>query len=343
MSNPSHRARRILIVGVNWLGDILFMTPAIRAIRRAYPDAHLACMVPPRGLDLLTGNPHLNEIISMSEARGLRGLLQFFPLVRRLRKEKFDTVFFFHRSFSRVVAAWSAGIPVRIGYRTWKQGWLLTQAVKPLSKDSVHKVIWFLNLLHHADIPSDGMHYDLVLSQQDEQTAQALLEEWKISSADRIVTLHPGANWNLKRWPAQNFARLADEIAIRFRAKVIFVGGPEDLPLVRQITARMKTEPLTATGRTTFRQSGALLKRSSVFITNDSGPLHLGLAVGAPVVALFGPTVSQLSGPLNGSKSVTLVGSIGCPVPCYQLRCPANLCMEQIRVEQVLQAAEQFL
>ncbi|MBI3322050.1 MAG: glycosyltransferase family 9 protein, partial [Candidatus Omnitrophica bacterium] len=107
--------QRILIVAVNWLGDLLFMTPAIRAIRRAYPKSRITCLVAPRGLDLLAGNPHLDEVIPWEEGRGIAGWLGVLPLARRLRAGKFDTAFLFHRSFSRTLAVRLAGVRERIG------------------------------------------------------------------------------------------------------------------------------------------------------------------------------------------------------------------------------------
>lgn len=335
--------QRILIVAVNWLGDLLFMSPAIRSIRRAHPDSHIACLVAPRGLDLLAGNPHLNEVIAWEEGRGPGGWLRIFPLARRLRAGRFDTVFLFHRSFSRTLAAWLAGIRERIGYRTWKRGWLLTTPVEPPAKDSVHKAEWFLRLVGAAGIVPAGMQYDAGLLPEDARHAEELLRAMKVAADEPLVALHAGANWRLKRWPPGHFARLADALADKYGARVLFIGGPDDLPLIRGIAGRMRTEPLMAAGRTTFRQMGALLARTRLLVSNDSGPLHMGIAVGVPVVALFGPTKPELTGPPEGSKAVTLFGSIGCPVPCYQLNCPANLCMGQISVEQVLEAAGKFL
>ena len=335
--------KRILIVGVNWMGDIIFMTPAIRAIRRRFPDSHIACLVPPRGMDLLIGNPHLNEVIPLRESRGLGGLLDGWPLIQRLRSGRFDTAFLFHRSFSRTFAAWAAGIRSRIGTATWKRRWLLTEAVAPLPKDSVHKAEGFLRLLEAVGIPCDGLRYEVGLSPEDHLAARNLLEGWEVGPRDRLVALHPGANWRLKRWPAENFAQLADALKARYQAKILFVGGAEDLPLVQGIVKRMRTRPLVATGRATFPQSGALLSRAALLISNDSGPLHLGVAVGTPVVGLFGPTPPGLTAPPKEAKAATLFGSIGCPVPCLQLQCPVNLCMSQITVEQVLEAAAPFL
>jgi len=335
--------RRILVISVNWLGDLLFMTPAIRAIRRAHPSSFIAALSPRRGQDFLKGNPHLNEIIPMPEGRGITHLAGWRPLIRRLRAERFDAVFLFHRSFTRAAVAWAAGIPERIGTRTRKQGWLLTTAVEMPPKDSAHKVDWFLRVVEAAGIRPDGRHYDAGLLPEDERAADALVREFGLGSPDRMVALHAGANWLLKRWPSRRFAELADALSERYGAHVLFIGGEGDLPLIESILRRTRSRPLVAAGRTTFRQMGALLKRTRLLISNDSGPLHMGMAVGVPVVALFGPTDPKLTGPVNGAKAVTLFGSIGCPVPCYRLDCPANLCMEQITVEDVLTAAGKFL
>ena len=361
---------RILIVSVNWMGDLLFLTPAIRAIRRAHPDAFLACLASPRGVDLLRGNPHLNEVIPIEETRGPGNLRVWWGMIGRLRAGRFDTAFLFHRSFTRALAVRWAGIPERIGQSTWKRNGLLTTAVDLPAPDSVHKIDAFLRIVEAAGIRPDGRHYDAGILPEDRAAADRLMREMDLDSGQRVVALHAGANWRLKRWPPKNFARLADELADRYRAKVLFVGGEGDRVLLQGILGRMKSRPAVAAGRATFRQTGALLERSSLLISNDSGPLHLGLAVGVPVVALFGPTDPNLTGPADGSRSVTpppglsakggcfqetwpagpktgggvtLLGSIGCPIPCYQLRCPANLCMEQITVEQVLEAAGPLL
>ncbi len=354
MSNGRQR-KRILLVSVNWLGDLLFLTPAIRAIRRAYPESFIAVLSPRRGLDFLKGNPHLNAVIPMPEGRGLPHLAGWLPLIGRLRAERFDAAFLFHRSFTRAAAVWAAGIPERIGYRTAKRGWpreirgvisrgwLLTTAVVMPPPDTLHKVDLLLRVVEAAGIRADGRHYDAGIQPADARAAGALARELGLKPSDRVVALHAGANWLLKRWPARRFAELADRLRDRYGAKVLFIGGEGDRPLITHISGQMKTRPMICAGRTTFRQMGALLKHTKLLISNDSGPLHMGMAAGVPVVALFGPTDPKLTGPVTGAKATILFGSIGCPVPCYQLRCPANLCMEQITVDQVLTAAGKFL
>ncbi len=340
---PKLSRKRILIVSVNWLGDLLFLTPAIRAIRRAHPDSRITCLCPARGLDLLQGNPHIDEVIPLREPRGPGNFFFWMALVPRLKQGRFDTAFLFHRSFTRALAVRLAGIPERIGFQTRKRSGLLTLAVEPPAPDSVSKVDTFLQLVEAAGIPPAGRHYDAGLQPEDRAAAGTLWTRLGLSGGDRVVALHAGANWRLKRWPAARFSQLADALAQRYGARILFVGGEGDLPLIRGITGRMKSPGLVAAGQTTFRQMGALLERTSLLVSNDSGPLHMGLAVGVPVVALFGPTDPKLTGPQPDAKAETLFGSIGCPVPCYQLNCPANLCMEQISVEQVDAAAGRLL
>lgn len=340
---PTSSRKRILIVAVNWLGDLVFMTPAIRAIRRAHPESHIACLVSPRGLDLLEGNPNLNEVIPLEETRGLASFFRWRRIVRRLREGRFDTAYLFHRSLTRALWVWAAGIPRRVGYRTWKRGWLLTGSTDPPAKDSVHKVEWFLRILEADGIRRDGTRAEIGIRKEDEDAVQRLLLELGVGEGQRLVALHAGANWRLKRWPLGNFARLADALRDRCAARVIFIGGEGDRPLVEGILRRMQGPALVAAGRTTLRELGALLARARLLISNDSGPLHLGVAVGIPVIGLFGPTKPTLTGPPPDESHVTLFGSIGCPVPCYRLHCPVNLCMHQIAVEEVLEAAARLL
>ncbi len=165
---------RFLVVGVNWLGDTLFMTPAIRAIHRALPGAFIACLVPPRCRELLASNPHLNVVLEFDERGADRGLAGMRRLITTLRPYHFTDALLFHRSFTRTLCVALAGVPRRVGYATWKRAWLLTTAVPMPPKDTVHKVTYFLNLTTAAGIPSDGTAYDLTVPEADRQYAHVL-------------------------------------------------------------------------------------------------------------------------------------------------------------------------
>lgn len=327
--------QRIIIVGVNWLGDALFMSPAIRAIRKAHPHAHVACLVPPRCRELLKGNPHLNAILCFDERGADRGLAGFSRLVRTLRAGRFDAAYLFHRSFTRTIAAALAGIPQRIGYSTWKRAWLLTKAVPMPPKDTLHKIQYFLNLLERYGIPSDGTHYDLSIPDADRLYAQGLLRAAGCDSTHLKVAIHAGANWHLKRWPAKLFARLGDLLSERHQARILFIGSADDRPLAEGIVRRMTQPASILCGQTTLTQLAALMKEVDWVVSNDSGPLHIAAAVRARVIGLFGPTRPELTAPPAAENVKILFGSIGCPVPCYRQWCPINLCMRQITPENV--------
>ena len=317
--------KKILIVSVNWLGDLLFMTPAIRAIRRAYPQSRIVCLAPRSGVDLLRTNPHLDQVIPFDESRGIVGFFRWIGLIRRLRAERFDTCYLFHRSFTRALTVRLAGIPSRIGPATRKQAGLLTHPAVMPSKESVHKAAWYMKILEADGISPDGSSYDLVLLEGDIAAAETILAQLGIRPGEKFVAMHPGANWPPKRWPAERFARLADALMEKKGIRTVFVGGPDDLNLVKQIRSLMRSKALAATGKTSLRESAAILRRASALVSNDSGPLHMGAAVGTAVVGLFGPTDPALSGPPPGTKGVLLST------------------LEEISVEQALAAAEQFL
>lgn len=325
-----------MIVGVNWLGDTLFMTPAIRAIRRRYPSAWLACAVPPRCRELLAGNPHVDAILDFDERAADRGLAGWWRFIQRIRAERVDHCFLLHRSMTRALCVALAGVPQRIGYATWKRRWLLTTAIPPPRPDTVHKVDMFLALLAAVGIPSDGRQYDLVVRAEDRAYARQLLSAAGCDADRPAVALHAGANWHLKRWPPGMFARVGDLLTERFGARVLLIGSSDDRPMAEGIARRMQHPPSILAGQTTLPQLAALLGEVGAVISNDSGPLHIAAAVGTKTVGLFGPTKPELTAPPPASHLRILFGSVGCPVPCYRQWCPINLCLRQITPERVL-------
>lgn len=333
----------ILIVGVNWLGDTLCMTPAIRAVRRAHPDAFLAILVPPRCRPLLEGNPHVNEVILFDERGADRGPWGLWRFTQRLRRYRFDQALLFHRSLTRTLCVAWAGIPRRIGSATWKRRWLLTTAVPLPPKDTQPKAAHFLDVVRAAGIPSDGDSYDLTVSAPDRAAARSLLQTAGLQPGRPTVAIHAGANWRLKRWPEKLFARLGDRLAEQAGAQVFFVGSADDQPLAARIARRMRHPSTILCGRTTLPQLGALFQQVDVVISNDSGPLHIASAVGARTVGLFGPTSPALTGPPPSPRTRVLFGTIGCPVPCYRQWCPVNLCMRQVTPEQVVEVVREAL
>ncbi len=341
-------ADKILIVNVNWVGDVLFSTPAIRAIRQRYPKAHIACMVVPRCKEVLELNPHLNELIIYNEKDEHRGLAGKLKLISDLKARRFDTVFLFHRSLTRTLMVALSGIKERVGVYTPKRGFLLTKKIEP-QEPGLHKVEQFLNIvgmpLAATEAPG-SRNMELFISKEDETFSSEFLKSCGIDFGERIMVINPGGNWNLKRWPAEKFAALGDRLAEAYNAKIVITGAEKDIELGNLIYKMMKHKPVVSCGRTTLRQLAAIMKCADIVASNDSGPMHIAVSQGAKTIALFGPTDSKTTGPYGEGRYIVIQKGPpkpGCKIPCYNLRCEDGACMEAITVEDVMDAAAELL
>jgi len=339
------RIKKILVVNVNWVGDVLFSTPAIRALRKHYPEAHIACMVVPRCKEILELSPHLNELIIYDEKGKDRGLVGKLKLISALKARHFDCVFLFHRSLTRTLMVALSGIRERVGIYNPKRGFLLTRKVKPQPLD-IHKVEQFLNIVKGMGVGEHGKDMELFIGEEDEAFAGEFLKSRGIGKGEQFIILNPGGNWDLKRWPAENFAELGDRLHEKYKVAIIMTGAKKDIDLGGKIAGMMKHKPVIACGETNLRQLAAIMKRASLVISNDSGPMHIAVSQAAKTIALFGPTDPKVTGPYGRGIYKVLQkssGKPGCKIPCYNLRCEEALCMKAVTVEDVLREAERLL
>jgi heptosyltransferase-2 len=335
-------AEKILIVNVNWVGDVLFSTPFIRNLREAYPEAHIASLVHPRCAVMLEGNPRLDEIIIYDEELSHKGLAGKAALIRRLRKKAFDTAYLLHRSFTKAAIVYLAGIKERIGYPTKNRGFLLTKTAEEPDED-IHKVKHFLNLLAATGIKSKPHSCEFFIKESDRDSAKTFLKDNGIGDRDLVAVICPGGNWDPKRWPRENFAGLADILSEKFGAKVVISGAGKDIKLGEEIRSLMKDGAVIACGKTTLKELGALLERANLVIANDTGPMHIAVAMKTRVIALFGPTSPALTGPYGEGNYRVISRYDECPIPCYDFTCKDNRCMKAITVDEVAKAAEEML
>jgi len=329
--------KRILIFNVNWLGDVLFSTATLRNIRRNYPDSYIACAIPSRCYLVLKDNPYLDEIIIFDERDRHKGIFSKLNFVRLLKNKGFDTVFLLHRSFSRALLCRLAGIEERIGHYTKKRSFLLTKKITPPKKDSLHRIDYYLDVIEKAGLRVEDRYLDFVFSPEDQKAVDDFLNRNSVSPEDFVVALNPGGNWYPKRWPKEHWQRLADKLIAELKAKVIITGSVTDLTLAKQIQDGMKEKPLVACGVFNIKQLGALAKRVDLFITADTGPLHIANAVGAKkIIAIFGPTAKDITGPYPETNVVILQKDVGCVIPCYKVHCRDNRCMAAVTPDDVL-------
>ncbi|MFC1668047.1 lipopolysaccharide heptosyltransferase II [Chlamydiota bacterium] len=325
---------RILIITMNWVGDVLFTTPAIRAIKNKFPHASIDVLVVPWAKDILLHNVDVNETI-LYDMKGIhKGFFGKLRLVKCLRDKTYDCVFLMHRSKTQALLMWLAGIPHRIGYNTKRRGIFLTKSLEPPRED-MHMVEYYLGIVKGVNIPVERALYSLSVGEQEKEWVHTFLEKQSIQKDDILIIINPGGNWKNKRWPIMQFASLADRCVMKLGVKIIITGGRKDIPLAEQISQNMQSMPVIAAGETTLQQLTALVSLSDLYIGNDSGPTHIANAVSTPVIALFGPTHPGITGPYGIGKKVILQKSVGCQIPCHYLGCPQYRCMEALSVEAV--------
>ncbi len=340
MRGFARNMKNLLVVNVNWLGDVIFSSPVFRALRKSYPDARISCLAVPRVREILESIQEIDDIIIYDEDGRDRNLLSKFRMVGRLRRENFDAVFLLSKSRSRASMMKLAGIPVRVGYENKNRGRLLSH-IAAGDVNSMHRSDYYLGVIEAFGVAVEDRSTILEAREEDCHTVQQMLSDQGRDPSKKLIALNPGGNWDLKRWPAENFARLAERLSTDKELQLVFTGADKDRPLVEDIfrTASFESKPIKLTGQMTLKQLTALMTCLDVFVTADSGPLHMATSVGCPTVSVFGPTRPEITGPRGTGQNVTLQKDVGCNRrACYHLECRNNICMQAVTVENVYEA-----
>jgi lipopolysaccharide heptosyltransferase II len=330
--------RNILVVSVNWLGDVVFSTPVYRALSQAYPSAKITALAVPRVREVLELCPDVDEVIVYDEKRSVKGFLGMVGTGLLLRPRQFDAVFILRRSLARSCLAWLAGIPVRVGFADKKFPGFLTHVVDDTGLDQIHRRDVYLRVVESFGVKVKDRSCLLDVGRDVCERVAAKLRAKGLTGDERIVVLNTGGNWPLKQWVPERFAELAGRLTRELGVTVVLPGASSDVERVRMVAQASGVSPVVLAGETDLKEMAALFKRSFMVISADSGPLHVASAVGANVVALFGPTRPEITGPCGQGRVKVLQQDIGCnDSACYDLACPDNRCMKVITVDDVLQ------
>lgn len=328
--------RKILVVNVNWLGDVVFSTPVFGALKKAYPDAEIVCLAVPRVKAVVESCPWIDRMISYDEDGAHKTLWGKMRLIGSLRREKFDCCFFLHRSLTRALLVFLAGIPVRVGYPTKGRGVLLTFRVKPLA-GHVHRSDEYIRVIEDFGVAVEDRACVLNVDESLCAQMRERLSQSGVVEGDRVILVNLGGNWDLKRWPIEKFIELIDRLQEDLGWKVVVCGADKDAVLVQCVVSRVRSAIISFVGKTSLKELLALMRVVGRMVTADTGPLHLASSVGARTVALFGPTRPELTGPRGRGVPVFIQKDVGCNArPCYHLECRDNICMKTIRVDDVL-------
>jgi len=338
--------KKILIVRLDRIGDVVLSTPVLKAVRDAYPDSHIAFMVAPHAREIADGNPYINEVIVYDKAILHKGVFDGAKFVYGLARKRFDIAIMLHPTRRTHLLSFFSGIPKRLGYER-KMGLILTDRIPDKKHLGLkHEIDYTLGLLRYIGIEPTNRKLYVPVDNDSEDRVRRILADGGISDGDKIVAINPGASCRSKRWPAERFAEVADALARELGVKIVVVSGSQDKSFADSTLSAMKTGALDLSGKTTIRELACLLKRSSLFISNDSGPVHIACAVGTPVISVFGRSDRGLSprrwGPTNKIDRV-IHKDVGCEI-CLAHKCKAELkCLAAITADEVVRNAKEML
>lgn len=280
--------QNILIMRTDRMGDVLLTTPAIAALRDAFPQASLSLLVRPQTRDLVADHPALHEVLVDDRTQTHRGIMGFWKLVRQLRSKQFDLAIVFHTKRRTNALAFLADIPYRLGYRNAKWGFLLTHGLKDHRHlGEKHERDYCLDVLKPLGIQTENHSLYISIQAVSEEWAEAWLKEEFLTIQDKIISVHPGASDPTKMWPPQYFAAVMNKLSDHLAYPMVLVGEKALQPVAAEILSQTRGRVIDLTGRTSVSQLVSLIKRSHLLISNDSGPVHVAEALGTPVVAIF--------------------------------------------------------
>jgi len=320
--------------------------PALAALRELFPTAEITLLVKPAIAELLRGHPALQRILVYEDPGRHVGITGKWTLAGTLRRLRFDLAILFQNAFEAALLTFLAGIPRRYGYATDGRRFLLSDPIAVPERMKIgHQVQYYLDMLRPLGSERPAGSPQLFLSHEEEQAMDQRLAEAGVDESDLLVGLNPGSTYgSAKRWLPERFAETADRLSQEQgmqsgrRVRVVIVGARGEEALGRAIADRMQVKPIQLSGRTTMRELMAVIKRCDLFLTNDTGPMHLAASFGVPVVALFGPTDSRTTSPF-GSGHTIVRHPVEC-APCLLRECPIDhRCMTRISVDEVYGAA----
>ena len=342
---------KILIVKMSAIGDVIHTLPALNAIRNHFPKAHITWLVEEAAADLVMGHKALDRVIVSKRKTLVKKLfsplfkdaaMEILSFVRKLRDTDYDMIIDFQGLLKSAFMVMLARGKRKIGFdrgMDHAEGSHLfyNERISPVSME-IHALKRGLMMLESLGIPAYKVEYKLPVTEDDRNCIKALLDKNGVKPENRVICINPVATWDTKLWDNKKFASLSDRLEEGHGVKILFTGGPGDRQIIDSIMA-MTTRPcINLAGLTTLKTLAALYERADLLVTTDTGPMHLGVAAGTRVVAIFGSTAPWRTGP-HGSHHVVVRSTLSCS-PCFkrmcnQKKCNQKKCMASISVDQV--------
>ncbi len=338
---PPEGLNNILVRGTNWIGDAILTLPAVASIRATYPHAHIAVLVKPWVADIYKLFSDVNEIIIYENKYDTPAGV--FRLASQLKKRNFDAAILLQNAIEAAILAFMARIPLRAGYNSDARGLLLTHSVQRTKEiKKVHQIDYYLEMVKALGcVPVDcEMRLEARINTMD---ARIILQKYIPDTNKAILGIAPGATFGpAKRWFPDRFAAVADKLSDSFQMQGIILGSKADWKTAEEVRNAARTKLINLAGNTNLQEAISLISQCSLFISNDSGLMHIAGALNIPTVAIFGSTNPITTSPV-GNRTAIVHHNIDCS-PCLEETCPTDFsCMKLISVEDVSTAAQNIL
>ncbi len=338
--------KKILVRGTNWVGDSIVTLPALRELKRIFPQAKISLLVKPWVVGIFQDLECIDEVITYD--RDKKGV---WATIKELKAKNFDLAVLFQNAFEAAVLAFGAKAKIRAGFKTEGRGFLLTHPLT-LTKEilSLHQIYYYLHIISQLEerlfgqsqVDFKNLKYSLPVSKERQTAIKEKVTNFGIDTSKKLVAINPGAtNSRAKRWPIERFAALADRLVVAGN-EVVFIGAGAELDITETAIKNMWEKAKVLTGKTTLAESIAFLSVCDLVISNDTGPAYISAALERPTLTIFGPTNDKMICPF-GTKAEILRYSVDCS-PCMLKDCPIDhRCMTSMTVQMVLSRALQVL
>jgi len=339
--NPSE-IKKILIIRLRRIGDIIMTTPAISALRKGFPNAFISYVVEKPYRELVEGHPELDKVIVLERKQGIR---DFFRLIRSIRKEKYDVVLDFHGGPRASLITLLSKAKLKIGYRIKYRNFIyhIKLARRP-EEGQLHSVESHINFVRAlgVDVKSPPPLSLPHARKEEAEKVKKILKENGLEGY-KIITIHISAGNEFRDWGTDNWIKLIDLLAKRPDVKIVLIGANEDKEAEEEILKKSKDSTLSQVGKLNLREVRELISQSSLFVGPDSGPMHIAASTSTPIVALFGPTLPANFSPWQAKASL-IEKEFECR-PCKQRECVYKdfRCLRSITPEEAYQACLHFL
>ncbi len=360
VSIDKKRFYKVLVIKLWAIGEVCMITPLVRELKHNFPNMSLSILTGKNSADIFKNNPNVDEIIGVDERSFLNfNLIEIAGLLSRLKSERFDIAITLHHFVLFNIFAWLGGARIRVGFDRNGEGFLNT--IKVASDPKKHKILEYLSIVEALGGRVDDRETEIFPTAQTEEYVEDFLGKSGISENDLLIGIMPtggknpaskrmAADLERKVWPLNYYTELSRMLTENLSAKVIVMGGRDEVEKASVIKSRKKENVIDATGRMNLRQLKALAQKCDLIVTNDSGPMHIVTTTDTPIISIFGPTDPFLCGPTS-KYSYVINKNPGCG-PCFRgdvfpniiTKCDKNpTCMEMVKPEEVLELVKEKL